>query len=369
MYFIESNIWYEFKVEPKLVKSALLHLYLSESLIWSIQNDHEFYQFRFAVRLKDWMTSSLHCLRDERSMSDSNWRTQSRIASCGSGHSDCMKTPRSTKRVYVSLVSTIVSTHSRTHRNSLEIAWYLRSIIPTFAPHHTGSILEHRIVLQDLVYIFIYIGASIFIVCSPSARSLTTVKTRLSFPHANFSIAKPALRFFYKTNGFGRIARAIFLETIEYRVRNRTKLPRPKGESPSSEEGSVSGLPKRRFAPVFERFFFYLDEPRANHDYLWFSTTLYSKRRYLFSSVYQRWRILHCKESIEIYVRYSVLFFFFFTIAVPDGGDNNYRHARKRRYRERYSSSRETVCMEKFGNGFSRSTLSEAKFLHTEPCP
>jgi len=69
---------------------------------------------------------------------------------------------------------------------------------------------------------------------------------------------------------------------------------------------------------------------------------LYSKWRYLFNSVYQRWRISHCKESIEIYIC-KIFGFFFFTLIVPDEGDSNYRRTYKRCNRERYLNSRKTV--------------------------
>jgi len=96
----------------------------------------------------------------------------------------------------------------------------------------------------------------------------------------------------------------------------RNKLPWPKGErkSPSKRKRRTS---KATFCAHIPMFSFYLNEPRINNDYLWFSTILYSKQRYLFSSVYQRWRISHCKESIEIYVRYLVVFFFFLLLLFP----------------------------------------------------
>lgn len=122
---------------------------------------------------------------------------------------------------------------------------------------HRSSILEHRIVLQDLVYIYIYIyiGVSIFLVCSPNVRSLMAVKRDFHFCVRIFRSQSLRCVSFSKTDESGRIARTIFLQIIEYRARNGISCHDRTARVHRAREGSANGLPKRRFAPVYELFF------------------------------------------------------------------------------------------------------------------
>lgn len=126
---------------------------------------------------------------------------------------------------------------------------------------HRSSILEHRIILQDLVYICVYIYrriyfSSLFPECTVSHGR----KTRLSFLRANFSIAKPALRFLSKTNESGRIARAIF--TLEYRARNGTSFHDQKARVRRAREGS--DFQSDTFRARLQTAFFFLSRRAAS---------------------------------------------------------------------------------------------------------
>lgn len=143
----------------KSLKSvALLHLYLYESsYLETFRMILSFIWLWFAVRLKiGW--HRVVCIACATKDTIPNWIIQLRIASCASGR--YTKKPRSTNIARIYFPCFYYRIYAQPHapqqfKNSISAG----SMIFRATPRHR-SILEHRIVLQDLVlhiHTFIYI--------------------------------------------------------------------------------------------------------------------------------------------------------------------------------------------------------------------
>lgn len=152
---------------------------------------------------------------------------------------------------------------------------------------------------------------SIFLVCSPSARSFTTVKRDFHFCVQILQLRSPRCVFFSKTNEIWPNSSRDF--SLDHRASSekRNKLLWPKGESVEREKARQTDFQNDVSRPSSNIFLSRRAASKSRLPLIQHNPLLY-KRRYLFSSIYQRWRISNCKESIEIYVRYLVFFSFFY---------------------------------------------------------